>query len=148
MAPTKRNNYSYETKSVVNLGASMCFRHAGFYPAVTASSPEEWEEDSLLLTELTQRLNSVVRVTELGRPFTQEALDHVLTEDEGLETGGTPTNEDIIRMVQEENKPTQIDIDDEDPEQQPPKIYSYKEFNEAMQLVEGVSQYQHGKEAK
>ena len=100
------------------------------------------------MTEHTQRLNSVIRVTELGRPFTQEALDHVLTEDEGLETGGTPTNEDIIRMVQEENKPTQIDIDDEDPEQQPPKIYSYKEFNEAMQLVEGVSQYQHGKEAK
>ena len=44
MAPTKRNNYSYETKSVVNLGASMCFRHAGFYTAATASSREEGEE--------------------------------------------------------------------------------------------------------
>ena len=51
-------------------------------------------------------------------------------------------------MVQEENKPTQIDIDDEDPEQQPVKRYSYKEFNEVMQLVEGFSQYQRGKEAK
>ena len=80
-------------------------------------------------------------------PFTPETLDQVLSEDEGLQTTGVPTDAEIIEMIQEENNPTQEDLDEE-PEQEPPRKYSYKELSEAMEVVEGFFLYQHGKEAE
>ena len=50
-------------------------------------------------------------------------------------------------MVQEECNPAQEDLDEE-PEQQPPRRYSYKELSEAMEVVEGFFLYQNGKEAE
>ena len=50
-------------------------------------------------------------------------------------------------MVQEEGNPSTEDQDD-GPDQQPPKRYTFKEFNEAMTIVEGFFQYQNGKEAE
>ena len=95
-----------------------CFRHAGFInPEVVPSTPKDKEEENLPLSELAQRLNSAGRVTEHGRPFTEEALDEVLNEDEGLQTTGLPTDEEIVdRVLGQCNSSPELESIDEEPE--------------------------------
>ena len=99
------------------------------------------------LSELVQRLNTAGRVNEYGCPFTAETLEQVLTEDEELQTNGLLSDAEIIEMVEEEGKPSEENLDEE-PEQDPPRKYSYKEAMEAMQIDEGFFQYQQDKEAE
>ena len=127
-----------------------CFRHAGFInPEVAPSTPKDEEEENLPLSELAQRLNSAGRVTEHGRPFTEEALDAVLNEDEGLQTTGLPTDEEIVdRVLGQCNSSPELDSIDEEPEQEAPKRISHKQLMEAINVVEGFFVYQHGKDAE
>ena len=72
------------------------FRHAGFNnPAVTVSTPEDEEEESLPLPELVQRRNSVGRVNEFGWPFTPDTLAHGLAEVEGFPITGIHTTDEF-----------------------------------------------------
>ena len=127
-----------------------CFRHAGFNnPAVTPTTPEEEEEESLPLSVLAQRLNASGRVNEHGIPFTVEALDHVLTEDEGLQTTGVPTDAEIVDMIREEcNSTPELEEIDEEPEQEVPVRFSHKKLMEAIDIVEGFFVLQHGLDAE
>ena len=143
---------------------SRCFRHAGFInPNVPVLTPEEeqeenlplsvltqrhnsQEEDDLPLAELAQRLNSAGRVTDIGRSFTVESVDHVLNEDEGLETTGVPTTDDIVSHIQDGNNFAPEDNCEDEPDQEPPKKYSHNQLMQAMEIVEGFFVYQHGDE--
>ena len=55
------------------------------------------------LSGLARRLNNAVQLTEIGRPLTVESLDHVLTEDEGIETTDIATVDDIVLEMQAED---------------------------------------------
>ena len=76
---------------------SRLFQKAGF-SNVVAVTPGE---DDLPLSGLARRLNNAGQLTEIGRPFT--SLDHVLTEDEGIETTGIATVDDIVLEMQAED---------------------------------------------
>ena len=65
---------------------------------MAALTPDEAEEKVLPPSELARRLNTAVQFTEIGRPFTVGSLDHVLTEDEGLETTGIATVDVLCRI--------------------------------------------------
>ena len=55
------------------------------------------------LSGLARRLNNAGHLTEIGRPLTVESLDHVLTKDEGIETTGIATVDDIVLEMQAED---------------------------------------------
>ena len=52
------------------------------------------------LSGLARRLNNAGHLTEIGRPLTVDSLDHVLTEDEGIETTDIATVDDIVLEMQ------------------------------------------------
>ena len=67
-----------------------CFRHAGFkHPGVTENTPEE----DLPLVQLAARLQAA------GMPCSIEDANRILTEDEGLQTHGLMSDQDIIDEV-------------------------------------------------
>ena len=72
------------------------------------------EEEDLPLSELARRLNTAGQLTEVGRPFTVDSLDHVLTEDEGLETTGIATVDDIMLEIQAEHIIAFDDVSDDE----------------------------------
>ena len=111
---------------------SRCFQHAGFkYPGSTVATPEEEEEESLPLSELARRLNSAGTVTEVGRPFTVDSLDLALNEDEGLQTTGLSTLDDIVQEVQGLDNPSD-DGPEEEADQEPPAIPQHSEFLKSL----------------
>ena len=75
------------------------FRKAGF-SNVAAVTPGE---DDLSISGLARRFNNAGQLTEIGRPLTVDSLDHVLTEDEGIETTGIATVDDIVLEMQAED---------------------------------------------
>ena len=125
---------------------SRCFQHAGFkYPNVSPLSPEEEEEESLPLSELARRLNSAGHLTEVGRPFTVESLDHALTEDENLQTTGMSTLDDIVREI--EGDPSSCeDGPEEEADQDPPVAPPLSEFMKCLEVVERYMSFQFGSE--
>ena len=78
---------------------SRSFRKAGF-SNVVAVTPGE---DDLPLSGLARRLNNAGQLTEIGRPLTVDSLDHVLTEDKGIETTDIATVDDIVLEMQAED---------------------------------------------
>ena len=123
---------------------SRCFQHAGFkYPNDTVLTPEEEEEEALPLSELARRLNSAGHLTEVGRPFTSESLDHALTEDEHLQTTGMSTLEDIASEVQGDSSVSE-NGPEEEADQDPPAIPQHSEFIKCLEVVERYMSFQHG----
>ena len=122
---------------------SRCFRKAGF-SNVAALTPEEEEEEDLPLSELARRLNSAGQLTEVGRPFTVDSLDHVLTEDEGLETTGIATVDDIVSEMQAEDIIASDDVSDDEAEHEPPTKPPHSEFMKCLEVVERYWSFDHG----
>ena len=75
------------------------FRKAGF-SNVAAVTPGE---DDLSISGLARRFNNAGQLTEIGRPLTFDSLDHILTEDEGIETTDIATVDDIVLEMQAED---------------------------------------------
>lgn len=75
------------------------------------------------MSELARRINSVLHLTEVGRPFTAESLDNALTEDEHLQTTGTSTLDDIVKEIQGDTSASD-DGPEEEADQDAPAIPS------------------------
>ena len=71
-----------------------CFRHAGFtHPDVVENTPEEDEEQDLPLVQLAARLQAA------GMACSIEDANRILTEEEGLQTHGLMSDQDIVDEV-------------------------------------------------
>ena len=71
-----------------------CFRRAGFkHPNITEPTPEEDEEENLPLAQLATRLTGV------GIPCDTAEVNRILTEDEGLQTHGISTEDEIADAI-------------------------------------------------
>ena len=131
---------------------SRCFRRAGFVnPAVEVLTPEEEAEEELPLSELVQRLNSAGHTNEIGRPFTVDSLEHVLTVDEGLQTTGQLTDNEIVQDVLEPHVSDDTDMDavsDEEIETVASTKPSTQEFQQFLEGAERFLSYEHSPESE
>ena len=84
----------------------------------------------------------------MGRSFTADSVNEVLNEDEGVQTTSVPTTDDIVSMIQEANNPNPEEDFDEDMDQEPPKRYSHNQLMQALEIVDGYFNYQHGHDAE
>ena len=62
-------------------------------------------------------------------------MDHVLTEDEGLETTGIATVDDIVLEMQAEDIIASDDVSDDEADHEPPTKPSHSEFIKCPELV-------------
>ena len=109
-----------------------CFRRAGFkHPNITEPTPEEDEEENLPLTQLATRLTSV------GIPCDTAEVNRILTEEEGLQTHGISTDDEIANAVlpQEEEEIEQTEVDPV------PTKPSHREFLAAMEHLKVLQVY-------
>ena len=115
---------------------------------MAALTPEEAEEEDLPLSELARRLNTAGQLTEIGRPFTVDSLDHVLTEDEGLETTGIATVDDIVQDIQAldiiSSDDVTDDVTDDEADHDPPTRPPHTEFMKCLEVVARYWSFDHG----
>ena len=103
MEAGKRPSYTlYDALQVIDQAWSMvtprtitrCFRRAGFkHPDVTEPTPEDEVEENLPLAQLATRL------TRAGIPCDAADANRILTEEEGLQTHGISTEDEITNGV-------------------------------------------------
>ena len=97
-----------------------CFRRAGFkHPNITEPTPEEDEEENLPLAQLATRLTGV------GIPCDTVEVNRILTEDEGLQTHGISTDDEIANGILCQEDEEEIEETDIDPVQLSQRIVSF-----------------------
>ena len=111
-----------------------CFRRAGFkHPNITEPTPEEEEEENLPLAQLATRL------TDVGIPCDTTDVNRILTEDEGLQTHGISTTDDIVNNVLYQDEGDE-DIEETDSDPIPPKP-THREFLAALESLKVLNLY-------